>query len=106
MEYGKKLFLDLTGLFNQKNREFLYKVNDTLYDVTKEIVKGIQQNSELYEPLYQVVIKKSWGMLESTADYQIRGDENEKEKFKYNIVTCLRLLGIISPLVRQFQTST
>ena len=69
-------------------------------------MKGIQQDPTKYEPLYQAIIEKSWNMLNTTADYQIKGNEGPREKYKYNIVTILRVLGTISPLIRLFQTST
>jgi hypothetical protein len=41
LDHGKKLFLDLCELLNQKNRDFLFQVNDTIFDVTREMVRGI-----------------------------------------------------------------
>lgn len=48
LDNGIKIFSELCGLLNNNNREFSFELNDTLDDVTKEIVKGIQKNHTKY----------------------------------------------------------
>jgi hypothetical protein len=97
MMQAKKLFSILREGVSHKNKDYKMKCLEVLIEVSEELVKGISANRERYRSIFIYIQKQ---ILEDLQLYTAKEKEKEKveESKALNMLTVVRLLGIISPL--------